>query len=480
MTNLGKISVAIKRKDFIMKREKFSSRLGFILISAGCAIGLGNVLRFPYIVGQNGGAAFVLIYLVFLAIFGLPIMTMEFAVGRASQVSPVKNFKKLEPQGTKWHIASPFMVAGNYILMMFYTVVTGKLLNYIFKCATGAFKTTSAVEVDTAVNSSAPEMAIWMIIAVVIGFAVCSLGLKNGVEKITKVMMVALFVIMLGLAIRSFFLPDGAKGLEFYLIPDFGAIAEKGIWNVLFAALSQSFFTLSIGIGSMAIFGSYISKDRTLFGESVSICLLDTFVAFTAGLIIFPTLFSSNPGLTSEDLASGEYAGPDLIFKTLPNIFKDMPLGNVFGALFFVFLSFAAISTLIAVFENIISFAMDGLGWSRKKAVIVNLIAIIILSLPAAFAGNILSFINIPNIGPIDALEDFIVSNNLLPLGSLVFLLFCTCKKGWGWDNFIKEADSGKGLKFPKFAKVYLKYILPIIIVIVLVMGYINTFAPKA
>lgn len=460
-----------------MQREKFSSRLGFILISAGCAIGLGNVWRFPYIVGQNGGAAFVLIYLVFLAIFGLPIMTMEFAVGRASQKSPVKAFQEIEPKGSKWHIAAPFMVAGNYILMMFYTVVTGKLINYVVKSASGVFETKNAVDVSKAIDASAPEMALWMVVAVLIGFAICSLGLKNGVEKITKVMMVCLLVIMIGLAVRSFFLPDGTKGLEFYLIPNFKAIVDNGIWNVLFAALSQSFFTLSIGIGSMAIFGSYISKERRLFGESLSICVLDTFVAFTAGLIVFPTLFSSNPNLTSKMLSeSSDFAGPNLIFQTLPNIFKDMPLGNVFGALFFVFLSFAAISTLVAVFENIISFAMDGLGWSRRKSVIVNLIAILILSLPAAFAGNLLSFISIPNIGPIDGIEDFIVSNNLLPLGSLVFLLFCTCKKGWGWDNFIKEADEGKGLKFPKFAKVYLKYILPVLIVLVFIMGYIDKF----
>ena len=460
-----------------MQREKFSSRLGFILISAGCAIGLGNVWRFPYIVGQNGGAAFVLIYLVFLAIFGLPIMTMEFAVGRASQKSPVKAFQEIEPKGSKWHIAAPFMVAGNYILMMFYTVVTGKLINYVVKSASGVFENKNAVDVSKAIDASAPEMAIWMVVAVLIGFAICSLGLKNGVEKITKVMMVCLLVIMIGLAVRSFFLPDGTKGLEFYLIPNFKAIVDNGIWNVLFAALSQSFFTLSIGIGSMAIFGSYISKERRLFGESLSICVLDTFVAFTAGLIVFPTLFSSNPNLTSKMLSeSSDFAGPNLIFQTLPNIFKDMPFGNVFGALFFVFLSFAAISTLVAVFENIISFAMDGLGWSRRKSVIVNLIAILILSLPAAFAGNLLSFISIPNIGPIDGIEDFIVSNNLLPLGSLVFLLFCTCKKGWGWDNFIKEADEGKGLKFPKFAKVYLKYILPVLIVLVFIMGYIDKF----
>ena len=457
-----------------MQREKFSSRLGFILISAGCAIGLGNVWRFPYIVGQYGGAAFILIYLVFLAIFGLPIMTMEFSVGRASQVSPVKSFKKLEPQGTKWHVAAPFMVAGNYLLMMFYTVVTGWMLNYIFKTASGAFENKSAAEIDAVfgnMTNSWSELTLWMVIAVIIGFGICSLGLKNGVEKITKFMMVALLFIMLGLAIRSLTLGgDAIEGLKFYLIPDFGKIKEAGIGNVLYAALGQSFFTLSIGIGSMAIFGSYISKERRLFGESVSICLLDTFVAFTAGLIIFPAFFKYN---TDPNAAQ---AGPDLIFKTLPKVFVDMPYGRIFGTLFFVFLAFAALSTLIAVFENIISFAMDGLGWSRRKAVIVNFIAILVLSMPAVLGMNVLKCISIPVIGSIDSLEDFIVSQNLLPLGSLVYLLFCTSKKGWGWDNFIAEADEGKGLKFPKFAKVYLKYILPVLVFAVFVVGYLDKF----
>ena len=455
------------------QREKFSSRLGFILISAGCAIGLGNVWRFPYIVGQYGGAAFVLIYLVFLAIFGLPIMTMEFAVGRASQKSPVKSFQEIEPKGTKWHIASPFMVAGNYLLMMFYTVVTGWMLNYIFKFATGTFtgKTPEQVgEVFGNMLGSWQELTLWMVIAVVFGFAVCSLGLKNGVEKVTKVMMVALLFIMIFLAARSLTLGGEAiEGLKFYLVPDFGKIKEAGIGQVLYAALGQSFFTLSIGIGSMAIFGSYISRDRRLFGESVSICLLDTFVAFTAGLIIFPACFAYgvNPG-----------EGAGLAFVTLPNIFIQMPGGQILGTLFFVFLAFAALSTLVAVFENIISFAMDGLGWSRKKSVIVNLIAMLILSMPAVLGMNVLSWLPIPAAigGSIDGIEDFLVSQNLLPLGSLVYLLFCVSKKGWGWNNFIEEADAGKGLKFPKFAKVYLKYILPVLLIAVFIFGYLTKF----
>lgn len=457
-----------------MQREKFSSRLGFILISAGCAIGLGNVWRFPYIVGQYGGAAFIIIYLIFLAIFGLPIMTMEFAVGRASQKSPVKAFQAIEPKGTKWHVAAPFMVIGNYLLMMFYTVITGWMLNYVVKFATGTFKAgmTSAQVggVFESMLGSWQELAFWMVIAVLIGFGVCSLGLKNGVEKVTKVMMVALLFIMIFLAIRSIALGGNAvEGLKFYLIPDFSAMKEAGIGNVLYAALGQSFFTLSIGIGSMAIFGSYISKDRRLFGESVSICLLDTFVAFTAGLIIFPACFAYG-------VDPGEGAG--LAFVTLPNIFIQMPGGRIVGTLFFLFLSFAALSTLIAVFENIISFAMDGLGWSRNKSVMINLYAMVILSMPAVLGMNVLSDLPIPKAigGSIDGVEDFIISQNLLPLGSLVFLLFCTCKKGWGWDNFIKEADEGKGMRFPKFAKIYLKFILPVLIILVFIIGYIDKF----
>ncbi len=455
-----------------MQREKFSSRLGFILISAGCAIGLGNVWRFPYIVGQYGGAAFVLIYLVFLAIFGLPIMTMEFAVGRASQKSPVKAFQEIEPKGSKWHIASPFMVAGNYLLMMFYTVVTGWMLNYVFKFATGTFTGMTPDQVGgvfSGMLGSWQELTLWMVIAVIFGFAVCSLGLKNGVEKVTKFMMVALLFIMLFLAVRSVTLPGAADGLKFYLIPDFGKMKEAGIGNVLYAALGQSFFTLSIGIGSMAIFGSYISKEQRLFGESVNICLLDTFVAFTAGLIIFPACFAYN-------VNPGEGAG--LAFVTLPNIFLQMPGGRILGTLFFVFLSFAALSTLIAVFENIISFAMDGLGWSRKKSVIVNFIALLVLSMPAVLGMNVLSGLPIPAAigGSIDGVEDFLVSQNLLPLGSLVYLLFCVSKKGWGWDNFIAEADAGKGLKFPQFAKVYLKYILPVLLVLVFIAGWLDKF----
>ena len=456
-----------------MQREKFSSRLGFILISAGCAIGLGNVWRFPYIAGQYGGAAFVLIYLVFLAIFGLPIMTMEFAVGRASQLGPVKAFKAIEPKGTKWHVASPFMVAGNYLLMMFYTVVTGWMLNYVFKFVSGTFKAGMTPEqvggVFGGMLENWQELTFWMVITVLLGFGICSLGLKNGVEKITKVMMVALLFIMIFLAIRSVTLPGAAEGLKFYLVPDFGKMKEAGIGNVLYAALGQSFFTLSIGIGSMAIFGSYISKEQRLFGESINICLLDTFVAFTAGLIIFPACFAYN-------VNPGEGAG--LAFVTLPNIFIQMPGGKILGTLFFVFMSFAALSTIVAVFENIISFAMDGLGWSRKKAVLVNLVALLILSMPAVLGMSVLSDLPIPKAfgGSIDGVEDFLVSQTLLPLGSLVYLLFCVTKKGWGWDNFIAEADAGKGIKFPKFAKVYLKYILPVLILAVFVVGYLDKF----
>lgn len=456
-----------------MQREKFSSRLGFILISAGCAIGLGNVWRFPYIAGQYGGAAFVLIYLVFLAIFGLPIMTMEFAVGRASQLGPVKAFKAIEPKGTKWHVASPFMVAGNYLLMMFYTVVTGWMLNYVFKFVSGTFKAGMTPEqvggVFGGMLENWQELTFWMVITVLLGFGICSLGLKNGVEKITKVMMVALLFIMIFLAIRSVTLPGAAEGLKFYLVPDFGKMKEAGIGNVLYAALGQSFFTLSIGIGSMAIFGSYISKEQRLFGESINICLLDTFVAFTAGLIIFPACFAYN-------VNPGEGAG--LAFVTLPNIFIQMPGGKILGTLFFIFMSFAALSTVVAVFENIISFAMDGLGWSRKKSVLVNLVALLILSMPAVLGMNVLSDLPIPKAfgGSIDGVEDFLVSQTLLPLGSLVYLLFCVTKKGWGWDNFIAEADAGKGIKFPKFAKVYLKYILPVLIFAVFVVGYLDKF----
>lgn len=453
------------------KREHFSSRLGFILISAGCAIGLGNVWRFPYIVGQYGGAAFVLIYILFLVILGMPIMAMEFAVGRASQKSAARSFHVLEPKGTKWHIAGWSAMAGNYILMMFYTTVGGWMLAYIYKTITGEFEGLDAEGVGNMFNSmlgNAGEMMTWMLIIVIIGFAVCAIGLQKGVEKITKAMMIALLGIMIVLCINSILLDNSSEGLKFYLVPDFGKMLDYGIWNVVYAAMSQAFFTLSLGIGAMAIFGSYISRDRSLMGESINICILDTCVAFMAGLIIFPACFSFgvNPG-----------EGPGLVFVTLPNIFNQMAGGKIWGTLFFVFMTFAALSTIIAVFENTVSFMIDLKGWSRKKSVIFNGILITVLSIPCVLGFNVWSgFAPFGGTSTIQDLEDFIVSSNLLPLGSLAYLLFCVSKHGWGWENFIKEVDAGKGIKFPKWAKGYLKYVLPIIVIIIFVMGYYSKF----
>lgn len=453
------------------KREHFSSRLGFILISAGCAIGLGNVWRFPYIVGQYGGAAFVLIYILFLVILGMPIMAMEFAVGRASQKSAARSFHVLEPKGTKWHIAGWSAMAGNYILMMFYTTVGGWMLAYIYKTITGEFEGLDAEGVGNVFNSmlgNAGEMITWMLIIVIIGFAVCAIGLQKGVEKITKAMMIALLGIMIVLCINSILLDNSSEGLKFYLVPDFGKMLDYGIWNVVYAAMSQAFFTLSLGIGAMAIFGSYISRDRSLMGESINICILDTCVAFMAGLIIFPACFSFgvNPG-----------EGPGLVFVTLPNIFNQMAGGKIWGTLFFLFMTFAALSTIIAVFENTVSFMIDLKGWSRKKSVIFNGILITVLSIPCVLGFNVWSgFAPFGGTSTIQDLEDFIVSSNLLPLGSLAYLLFCVSKHGWGWENFIKEVDAGKGIKFPKWAKGYLKYVLPIIVIIIFVMGYYSKF----
>lgn len=453
------------------KREHFSSRLGFILISAGCAIGLGNVWRFPYIVGQYGGAAFVLIYILFLVILGMPIMAMEFAVGRASQKSAARSFHVLEPKGTKWHIAGWSAMAGNYILMMFYTTVGGWMLAYIYKTITGEFEGLDAEGVGNVFNSmldNVGEMMTWMLIIVIIGFAVCAIGLQNGVEKITKAMMLALLGIMIVLCINSILLDNSSEGLKFYLVPDFGKMLDYGIWNVVYAAMSQAFFTLSLGIGAMAIFGSYISRDRSLMGESINICILDTCVAFMAGLIIFPACFSFgvNPG-----------EGPGLVFVTLPNIFNQMAGGKIWGTLFFLFMTFAALSTIIAVFENTVSFMIDIKGWSRKKSVIFNGILITVLSIPCVLGFNVWSgFAPFGGTSTIQDLEDFIVSSNLLPLGSLAYLLFCVSKHGWGWENFIKEVDAGKGIKFPKWAKGYLKYVLPIIVIIIFVMGYYSKF----
>ncbi|MBQ2696109.1 MAG: sodium-dependent transporter [Clostridia bacterium] len=451
------------------EREQFGSRLGFILLSAGCAIGLGNVWRFPYIAGEYGGAAFILIYLLFLLIFGIPIMTVEFAVGRGSGKSIAKSFNELEPEGTKWHWYSPIAIAGNYLLMMFYTVITGWMFIYFIKMLAGDFVGNSAQQISEQFTAMAgnPGLLIgFMVLSVVIGFGICSLGLKGGVEKISKVMMLALLAIIVILAIRVVMLPGASEGLRYYLVPDFGKMAEKGIGEVIMAAMGQAFFTLSIGMGSMAVFGSYISKKRRLMGESITIAILDTFVAIMAGLIVIPACFAF--GIQPD-------AGPSLIFETLPNVFNAMAGGRFWGTCFFLFMIFAAMSTLIAVFENIISYSMDRWGMSRRKACLLNCILVILLSVPCALGFNLLSgFEPLGSGTTVLDLEDFIVSNNILPLGSLVYVLFATSKKyGWGWNNFLEEANTGKGTKFPKWLKVYVKYILPLIILFLWIQSYL-------
>lgn len=450
-----------------MKREKFGSRLGFILVSAGCAIGLGNVWRFPYVVGKYGGAAFVLIFLFFLLILGLPILVMEFAVGRASQKSVALSFDRLEPKGSKWHWYKYGAMAGNYLLMMFYTTICGWMLLYFGKTAFGQFEGLNANAIAdefTKLLGQPILMIVCMVLVVSLSFAVCSKGLQKGVEKITKVMMLLLFLLMVILAIRSVTLEGAGAGLDFYLSPDLDKIKDAGLMNVVFAAMGQAFFTLSLGIGAIAIFGSYIDKKRTLTGEAVWITILDTCVAFVAGLIIFPACFAF--GVKPD-------SGPSLIFITLPNIFNSMGGGRIWGTLFFLCMTFAALSTVIAVFENIISFAMDLTGCSRRRAVLWNWIAIIVLSLPCILGFNLWS-----GFSPLGAgtsvldLEDFVISNNLLPIGSLVYLLFCTSKIGWGWKNFQNEANTGVGTKFPAWVRVYVSFILPVIVLFIFIQGY--------
>lgn len=464
-----------------MERESFGSRLGFILISAGCAIGLGNVWRFPYIVGKYGGAFFILIYFLFLIIFGLPIMTMEFSVGRASRKSIAHSFQALEPKGSKWHLFSYLGMAGNYLLMMFYTTVTGWMFAYFFKMLRGDFSASMTTEQISSqfevLNTNSLAQVGFMLLATVLGFLVCSLGLQKGVEKITKVMMLALLGLISVLAIHSITLDGAAEGIKYYLVPNLKnifntengtAAAFKGLGEVVFAALGQAFFTLSIGMGTMAIFGSYISKDRKLFGESVLISSLDTFVALMAGLIIIPACFAYNIPQDS---------GPNLIFKTLPNVFSRMPLGRLWGSLFFLFMIFAAMSTVIAVFENIISFGMDLRGWSRKKSVIINLIALSVLALPCALGSTVFSFFTPLGAGTgVLDFEDFLISENILPLGSIVYVIFCTSRYGWGYKNFLQEANCGKGISFPAGMRIYVAYILPVIIMILWISGYITRF----
>ncbi len=448
------------------QREKLGSRLGFILLSAGCAIGVGNVWKFPYITGQYGGGIFVLIYLFFLIVMGVPMMTMEFAVGRASRKSAMLSFKVLEKPGQKWHLHGYLALAGNMLLMMFYTTVAGWMLHYFFLTATGKFvgaDTAGVKGVFSDMLAQPGTMIFWMIVVVIICFGVCSFGVQKGVEKITKVMMLALLVLIVALAINSIFLKGGAEGLKFYLLPDVNKLQENGIITVVVAAMNQAFFTLSLGIGSMAIFGSYIDKERSLAGESIRITVLDTFVALCSGLIIFPAC--SAFGVQAD-------SGPDLIFITLPNIFNNMVGGRLWGSFFFIFMSFAALSTVIAVFENILSCFMDLTGWSRKKAVLVNIPLMIVLSLPCIFGFNILSdFKPLGAKSNVQDLEDFIVSYLILPIGSLIYLLFCTSKLGWGWKNYTDEANTGKGMKIPKWLRIYATYVLPIVIILICIFG---------
>ena len=451
------------------QREQLGSRLGFILLSAGCAIGIGNVWKFPYMVGQYGGGVFVLIYLFFLVILGIPVMTMEFAMGRAGQRSPARLYQQLEPKGSKWHLHGYVAMAGNYILMMFYTSVAGWMLDYFVRTAGGRFvgADTDGVAAQFSQMLGDPlRMTLFMGLIVVVGFLVCSFSLQKGLERITKWMMVALLVIMVVLAINSVCTAGGSQGLRFYLVPDLARMKKVGIGNVVAGAMNQAFFTLSLGIGAMAIFGSYIGKERALMGESARVAALDTLVALCSGLIIFPACFAY--GVQPD-------SGPSLIFITLPNIFNHMPLGRVWGSLFFVFMSFAAFSTVLGVFENIVSCTMDLSGWSRKKACLFNGILMLLLSMPCVLGFNLLSKFQPlgPGTGVLD-LEDFVVSNLLLPLGSLIFIFFCTSRYGWGWKNFTKEANTGKGLKVQRWMRGYMCYVLPVLVAVILVLGLIR------
>lgn len=457
-----------------MEREKLKSRLGFILISAGCAIGIGNVWKFAYMAGQGGGGFFVLLYLLFLVMLGIPIMSMEFAVGRASQKSPAQAYKALEKAGQKWHIHGYIALIGNYLLMMFYTTVAGWMLYYFYLTSTGKFvglNTDGVANVFSEMLQKPVTMTICMLIIVVVGFFICSIGLQNGLEKVTKVMMVALLAIMVILAINSFFMKGAKEGLSFYLIPSIERAKAAGIGNTAVGAMNQAFFTLSIGIGAMAIFGSYIGKDRSLLGESVTIAALDTFVAITSGLIIFSACFTFGVDQTQ---------GPSLVFITLPNIFNNIPFGRVWGSLFFVFMTFAAFSTVLAVFENIVSCGMELTGFNRKKSSIVNMILVALLSMPCVLGFNLWSFDWLGVFGGsfLD-FEDFLVSNIWLPLGSLIYLLFCTSKFGWGWKNYKEEANTGKGIKIHNWMRVYLTYILPLIVLFIFAFGIYDKFWAK-
>ena len=452
-----------------MKRENFGSRLGFLLVSAGCAIGIGNVWKFPYVTGANGGGVFVLFYLLFLVIMGVPVLTMELAVGRASRKSAVQGYQALEPKGSKWHLHGWFCILGCYLLMMFYTTVSGWMLDFFFKFATGAFEGLDSAALDGMFGSmlaNPGEMTLWMVVTVLVGFLICSFGLQKGLERITKVMMIGLLCLIVVLAIHSLTLPGAMEGLKFYLLPDFDRALEAGIGNVITAAMNQSFFTLSLGIAAMEIFGSYMSREHTLTGEAVRICCLDTFVAVTSGLIIFPACFSFDVAPDS---------GPSLIFVTLPKVFADMAGGRIWGSLFFLFMTFASFSTVIAVFENLLASCIDNFGWSRKKSVVINGIFILLASMPCILGYNLWYFSvvlpNAPGGGQILDIEDFLVSNLLLPLGSLVYLLFCVTKWGWGFDKYLEEANTGTGLRMSRAFKPYFQFVLPILILVILLQG---------
>ena len=460
------------------ERESFGSRLGFILVSAGCAVGLGNVWKFPYICGQNGGALFVLIYLIFLVILGMPILIFEFSVGRGSHRGPARAYDLLEKPGSKWHLFKWFSIVGNYLLMMFYTMVGGWMLYYVYLTASGALTASHSTATEQMIEDtfhtmlgSPASMAVFMLLAVMISLGVCALGLQNGIERISKVMMSLLIVLIIVLAFHSLLLPNSRKGVSFYLIPNLDAIRRRGIGPVIFDAMTHAFFTLSVGMGSMEIFGSYLNKDNTITSEARNVVILDTFVALMAGFIIIPACFAY--GIQPD-------AGPSLLFITLPNVFSHMSGGRIWGVFFFIFMSFAALSTIIAVFENILSFYMDQMNWSRRKAVLLNIVLIPLLSMPAVLGYNVLSgFQPMGSGSTIMDLEDFLVSYNILPLGSMVFVLFCTHKNGWGWNNFLAEANTGKGSRLRNGLRFYMTYILPAIIVVVYLKGYYDTFAPR-
>lgn len=451
-----------------MQRERLGSRLGFILLSAGCAIGVGNVWKFPYMVGQYGGGAFVLIYVFFLIILGVPVLTMEFSMGRAAQKSPVRLYQQLEKEGSKWHIHGYLAMIGNIILMMFYTAVSGWMLRYFVAMARGEFKGAQPAEVESYFGNMLAEpvpMIVYTLIVVLLGFIVCSGGVQKGLERVTKFMMMALLAIMVILAINSIFMKGGAEGLRFYLLPDFSRMAEIGFGEAVVGAMNQAFFTLSLGIGSMAIFGSYLGKERALMGEAVNVCILDTFVAFTSGLIIFPACFAYGVEANS---------GPSLIFITLPNIFANIAMGRLVGSLFFLFMSFAALSTIFAVFETIVACVLDLTGWDRKKACLAVGISLAVLSMPCVLGFNVLSGIQPMGEGSsIMDMEDFIVSNILLPLGSLIFVLFCVSRYGWGWDKFVAEANEGNGPKVAGWMRKYMTFVLPVVVMIIFVVGII-------